>query len=76
MRIISVVTVKKGIVDDLKSFGIFEEQLSDDVIKQAEKHFTDVALSFDADEDNIEDYIEDGYFEGENYSVNLVWSGI
>ena len=80
MRVISVILVNQGIVHSVNSFGIFEEQLSSDVIKEAEKLFELECrqLSDDITDDEMEEYIENGYFDSEaNYmSVNLSWSNI
>ena len=41
MRIVSVIVTDRneGTINSVDSFGIFEEQLSDDVVRQAEDHF-------------------------------------
>jgi hypothetical protein len=80
MRIISVILVSQGIVHSIQSFGIFEEQFSHDVIKKAEKLFELECrqLSDYITDDEMEEYIENGYFDSESnfMSVNLVWSDI
>lgn len=78
MRIISVIKIKDGVVDEITSFGIFEEQLSDDVVKPAEKLFIKTAkeLGCTADEEEMEDIIGNGYFNIMNSSVCLSWSEI
>ena len=82
MRVISVITVKDGTVNDMESFGIFEEQLSGDVVKLAEKLFSEKCIEYGADENDLDDLIEEGYYAGSNYyaggsfSINLVWSNI
>ena len=82
MRVISVITVKDGTVNDMESFSIFEEQLSGDVVKLAEKLFSEKCIEYGADENDLDDLIEEGYYAGSNYyaggnfSINLVWSNI
>ena len=83
MRIINVVTIKDGVVDNIKSFGVFEEQLSQEVVEQAEKEFIKQAkvLGFNGDEDDEEAIVDDGYYynqvmNSENSSVCLSWSDI
>lgn len=83
MRIISVIKIKDGVVDEITSFGIFDEKLSQDVVDKAEKLFTDEAIKIGCDETDIEDVLSDGYYEhGNRYSnimnlsVCLTWSEI
>lgn len=73
MRVINVVTIKNGVVDEITSFGIFEEQLSQDVVDEAEKKFIEVAKELGFDDkseseedfevDPIEELLDNGYFE-------------
>jgi hypothetical protein len=81
MRIINVVTIKDGVVDEIESFGIFEEQLSDEVVEEAEKLFFDKAkaLGYVEDEEDTsgnDELIDGGYFSIANASVCISWSGI
>jgi hypothetical protein len=79
MRILNVITVKNGIVDDVQSFGIFEEQLSEDVTEIAEKVFIKSAKEIgfvETDEDDADAIIEEGYYQIANASVCLTWSSI
>lgn len=76
MRVVSVIVVKDGVVNDVQSFGVFEEQLSDDVVKPAEKLFSEKCVEYGADEDDLDDLIEDGCYAGGNFSINLVWSDV
>ena len=81
MRVINVVKVKEGVVDDIESYGVFEEQLSDDVVKDAEKMFIKCANEIGYDEefdpDNI-GLLDDGYYENLFLmrSVCITWSEI
>jgi hypothetical protein len=73
MRVINVVTIKNGVVNEITSFGIFEEQLSQDVVEKAEADFITKAkaLGFDVnnreeeeDEDDlISELLDFGYYE-------------
>lgn len=87
MRILSVITVKDDVVDEVTSFGVFDEQLSSDVVEEAEEKFKSEVLKLSncscVEEFEIEyggfgfdSYIEDGYFSIHNASVNLVWSEV
>ena len=75
MRIINVITVKNGVVNEMFSFAIHEEQLSNEVVEKAEEKFEEVARKMGATDDNIEQALEDGYYENdEPKSVSIVWS--
>lgn len=89
MRVINVITNKDNILDEIKSFGIVDEQLSNDVVQEAEDYFNnkirEVATHMTPEEldDNMEIYLEDAYYSHENdgaFSENvyicIVWSDI
>ena len=80
MRVINVVKINEGVVDEITSFGVFEEQLSQDVVEQAEKKFLEVAKELGADtedDDLVEEILDNGYYEkGVNNSVCISWSEI
>jgi hypothetical protein len=81
MRIINVVEINEGNVKNITSFGIYEEQCSEEVVKEAEKLFIDKCYEYGYDEldeqlPSAEDLIEDGYYDGGNFAINLVWSYI
>ena len=81
MRVINVVKIKDGLIDDIESFGIFEEQLSNNVVEQAQKDFFNKAKEIGCDiddEDCIETILDNGYYESvdENRSVCISWSNI
>lgn len=93
MRIANVIVHdhEDGIVS-VDSFGVFEEQLSDEVVEIAEQHFIEkcVELKFgnntnttrdDLKErnfyrDEVSDLLEDGFVNVNNKTVSLVWSYI
>ncbi|MFA5366635.1 MAG: hypothetical protein WC333_02025 [Dehalococcoidia bacterium] len=78
MRIISVIEIKEGVVYDITSFGIDEANVQPTVDK-AEKLFEEKCREYGYDEDDhtaIEEFIEDGYFGGGNFSICLTWSEI
>lgn len=78
MRIINVVKIKEGVVDEIISFGVIDEQLVNDVVEEAESAFIKAAkeLGFIGDEDDETDLLDDGYFEISNASVCISWSDI
>lgn len=87
MRIINVVEVLNGVVDNIESFGVFEEQLSEEVVEKAEDFFrqkvTEKMQKQTSDVDEIEDAVEEGIENGvwstefqEYYDISIIWSDI
>ena len=76
MRVINVVVIKGGVVDNIDSFGVFEEQLVDDVVKPAEELFIQKAKDNGYLGDDDEALLDDGYFEFYDGSVCISWSDI
>ena len=90
MRIVNVIVTRNGIVNEIESFGIVDEQLSSEVVNQAEEAFREKIVSIrhedvttqEADwlRDEIHEcWLDDGYYQvGDdiNTAVNLVWSDI
>lgn len=81
MRIINVIEQSAGIITNVTSFAVWEEQLSNLVVEEAEKFFVKQItknVKLDKD-DNIEVFVEDGYYEeqGNNYyTIDIVWSEV
>lgn len=83
MRIINVIETKNNSVHSITSFGIYEDQLSEDVKEKAEDFFITVAkengllINEETDITDVAyDTIETGYFENGSYMVSLVWSEV
>lgn len=82
MRIINIIEASDFTILGVESFGIFEEQLSGDVVAQAEENFKQKVLANGGpmDEEDLKSYVEDGYFRqgdfGDIYTVSIVWSDI
>jgi hypothetical protein len=79
MRVINVVVIKGGVVDNIDSFGVFEEQLVQDVVKPAEELFIQKAKDngfIVSDENDVEELLDMGYFEFYDGSVCISWSDI
>jgi hypothetical protein len=84
MRIINLVTIKAGVVDNIESYAVWEEQLVQDVVDVAEKRFLEIAkeLGWDENEEDAtteEQILEDGYFECETGtwdSICISWSDV
>lgn len=80
MRIVNVLEIINGIPNQIESFPIYEEQLSDDVVQQAEDDFIEKIKEHSADELSEEDeefYLDEGSFDNKNgYEVYLIWSDI
>lgn len=80
MRIINIITVgdtlistTRGLVD-IKSYVIEDEQLSGEVVEEAEEYFAGLLQGFGVNEDDIESYVEDGFYENDSQSIHIVWS--
>ena len=87
MRVINVVVIKEGIVNDITSFEVFDKDCSDeeidvaeqmylDSVKTAENYYTEKCIEWGAEETDMDIYIEEGYYAGGNFSVCLTWSEI
>jgi len=84
MRVINLVTIKAGVVDNIESFAVWEEQLSDDVVKVAEKRFLEIAKELgwnpeEEDEMTEEELLDNGYYECETGtwdSICITWSDV
>jgi len=78
MRIINIIeTNTDNGINGIESFGVFEEQLSQDVVDKAEENFKAKAIENGASEDDVEDAIENGYYaRKDGYTISIVWSSI
>lgn len=82
MKIINVVELKFGIVNNINSFIISNEKLSKNIIKKAEDYFIEIAreMGYTESEYEIDDLLNDGYYEKEGdpemSCVCLCWSNI
>lgn len=83
MRVINVIEVDGGAIKHVESFGVFEEQLSDEVSNTAEKHFLakikENNEGIDLDDEEEEEALDNGYWETEHnkyYEITIVWSDI
>lgn len=84
MRVINIVEQLSGIITNITSFGVFEEQLSDEVVEKAEEFFKSQILKNENFEDKDEEEIlysavEQGHYEQENgnyYTIDIIWSDI
>ena len=79
MRIINVIETNVGIIENVQSFGVFEEKLVDDVVETAEKFFIEKikAEEPDIDEDDLEIALDNGTWDNNNgYDISIIWSEI
>lgn len=81
MRVINVVRIKNGLLDNIESFAIYEEQLSDDVVEAAESEFKKQASEIGWTEEELseDELLEEAYYETEfeqYVSVCLSWSEV
>ena len=77
MQIINVLEIVNGIPSQIESFPIWEEQLSQDVIKEAEELFVEMIKYHTPDilEEDIDYCLEEGsYDNGNGKEVYLIWS--
>lgn len=76
MRILNIVEGLHGTITQILSFPVYEEQLSHEVIEQAENTFKQILNEVNGiDMEDMDSYIEDGYYDDDNgWIVSLVWS--
>lgn len=79
MRIINVTTFQSGMINEIQSFAIWEEQTSQDVVNKAEEYFKKmltINASYLTTED-IESILDDGYYDNQNgWEISIVWSEV
>ena len=78
MRIINVIVTSynTGIVLSVDSFGVYEEQLSDEISSKAEKLYVDKCVEYGIDEVDAEESLDDGYIESVGAVIHCCWSDI
>jgi len=78
MEIINVIETVDNVPLGLTSFGILDDQLSGEVVGQAEDLLIKQAKENGLidDEDAIEAVLSDGYYTNGNYHVTIIWSTI
>lgn len=94
MRIINIVNLdtRTNTIIDITSFGVFEEQLSDEVVEQAEEHLIETAIGLrfgtetnttesnlnkrDQFREEVFEAIEDGFYQIGDNLLSIVWSDI
>ena len=69
----SPTSTTRGLID-LKTYVVEDEQLSGEVVKEAEDAFYSLLQGLGVDEDDIESYIENGFFENASQSIHLTWT--
>jgi hypothetical protein len=78
-KIINVVEVLDNKIVQLVSFIIIDTN-EKEIISKAELLFSKIAIENGAKENDMESYIEDGYYDdgefGGSFSVSLIWSEI
>lgn len=80
MRIINIIeSTDQNPVLSIESFGVFEEQLVEDVVEKAEELFVQKAVENGATEEEAYESLENGWWvkeEDDYYNVSIVWSEI
>lgn len=75
MRILNIVEQLNGTVSQILSYPVHEEQLSQDVVDQAEDMFKGIISEVSGNIEDIDSYIEDGYYnDNQGWEISLVWS--
>lgn len=79
MRIVNVIELQGGSVSHITSFCILEEQLSQDVVNDAEIEFKHILYEKTGiDKENMDKFVEDGCYEDVDtgYILTLTWSDV
>ena len=75
MRTINVITIKNNFVENIESFQIEEEQLSEVVVAKAEEVFSEKVVFLEGNDGYLEGYLKDKFYESKTgTTVSLVWS--
>jgi hypothetical protein len=78
MRVINIIEVVDNSISGVESFGVWEEQLSQEVVDKAEALFKAKAIENgcpDA-ESYLEGCLEDGWWSNGDYTISIVWSDL
>ena len=78
MRIINVIELWGGVIDEIYSFPIFEEQLSQDVIDNAESKFIELVKGNDTNfpDEILELAINEKHYENKKREILILWSNV
>ena len=83
MRIINVIEIVSGIPNKIESFPIYEDQLSEEIVDEAEKLFIEMILKKELEfnevltEEEKEFFLDEGYYDNKNgYALYIIWSEI
>jgi hypothetical protein len=78
MRIINVLEIINGIPSQIESFPIWEEQLSQEVVDEAEKLFIQLCKaggSIEFSDEEIEYILDEGQYDDHNgHEIYIIWS--
>ena len=76
MDFINVIVVDTGVIESVKTFPVFEDELKNTVAAHAEEHFKTMVIQAVGDESEMETYIEDGCYIDHigGKSVIIIWS--
>jgi len=78
MRVINVIKTERNdsTIENIYSFGVFDEQFPNEVAEQAEIKFVELCKEDGIEEEIAEEWLEDGYCPTSNYVISIVWSDI
>lgn len=72
MDIINVITVRNGSIDSIDSYRNSATQ-----IRKAEEDFADSCRIHGAQENYIDSYIEEGYYnDNSGFEISIIWSNV
>lgn len=80
MKILNIIIIGEtatsvtGGLIDIKSYVCTDEQLSDEVAQEAEEYFTSLLQGLGVNEEDIDSYIEDGFYKNDSQSISMVWT--
>lgn len=76
MKIINVTEVINASVENLTSFVIANDSEETKKVEEAEQYFRELAKQNGAGDSEMEDFVENGYYCQDGYSVFLTWSNV
>ena len=82
MEVINIITTERGIISDIKSYGILDKDLEDEVVEQVNDRFEKIVtdyiqpLSLEELDTDIEEILDNGYFEYNGVEIQIAWSYI
>lgn len=78
MRIVNIIVLYGGVIDEIYSFPIFEEQFSQDVIDNAESKFVELVKGNETNfpDEILELAIKEKHYENKKREIIVLWSNV